>query len=131
MSSVKNHCSFLLPVLIFLAISSLFKWIYVEVASIDQVFFSIQDINEVLFNEFFTVLIMADVLFYFLISLYKTDKFHEVFRNSGFIISTILIRLSFSADGLMNNLLIVSSCGLWIFNVDSTYSIRKNKCSIS
>jgi len=51
---------------------------------------------------------MADVLL-LLISLYKTDKFHEVFRNSGFIISTILIRLSFSADGLMNNLLIVSS----------------------
>ena len=51
---------------------------------------------------------MADVLL-LLISLYKTDKFHEVFRNSGFIISTILIRLSFSADGLMNNVLIVSS----------------------
>ena len=78
------------------------------IASIDQVFFSIQDINELFFNEFFTVLIMADVLL-LLISLYKTDKFHEVFRNSGFIISTILIRLSFSADGLMNNLLIVSS----------------------
>ncbi len=39
----------------------------------------------------------------------QTNKFHEVFRNSGFIISTILIRLSFSADGLMNNVLIVSS----------------------
>ena len=104
----KTIALFLLPVLIFLAISSLFKWIYVEVASIDQVFFSIQDINELFFNEFFTVLIMADVLL-LLISLYKTDKFHEVFRNSGFIISTILIRLSFSADGLMNNLLIVSS----------------------
>ena len=44
---------FLLPVLIFLAVSSLFKWIYIEVASIDQVFFSIQDINELFFNEFF------------------------------------------------------------------------------
>jgi hypothetical protein len=44
---------FLLPVLIFLAVSSLFKWIYIEVASIDQVFFSIQDINELFFIEFF------------------------------------------------------------------------------
>ena len=104
----KTIALFLLPVLIFLALSSLFKWIYIEVASVDQVFFSIQDINVLFFNEFFTVLIMADVLL-LLISLYKTDKFHEVFRNSGFIISTILIRLSFSADGLMNNLLIVSS----------------------
>ena len=104
----KTIALMLFPILIFLAISSLFKWIYVEIISIDQVFFSIQDINEVFFNEFFTVLIMADVLL-LLISLYKTDKFHEIFRNSGFIISTILIRISFSAEGLMNNILIVSS----------------------
>ena len=52
----KTIALFLLPVLIFLAVSSLFKWIYIEVASVDQVFFSIQDINELFFNEFFTVL---------------------------------------------------------------------------
>lgn len=98
----------LIPVLVFLALSSLIKWIYIEIISLDYVFFSIQDINEVFFNEFFTVLIMADVLL-LLISLYKTDKFHEIFRNSGFIISTILIRISFSAEGLMNNVLIISS----------------------
>ena len=92
----------------FLAFSSLFRWVYIELINVNQVFFSIQDINELFFNEFFTVLIMADVLL-LLISLYKTDKFHEIFRNSGFIISTILIRLSFTTDGLMNNILIVSS----------------------
>ena len=104
----KTIALLLLPVLMFLAFSSLFRWIYIELINIDQVFFSIQDVNELFFNEFFTVLIMADVLL-LLISLYKTDKFHEIFRNSGFIISTILIRLSFTADGLMNNILIVSS----------------------
>jgi hypothetical protein len=104
----KTIALMLIPVLIFLALSSLVKWVYIEIISLDQVFFSIQDINEVFFNEFFTVLIMADVLL-LLISLYKTDKFHEIFRNSGFIISTILIRISFSAEGLMNNILIVSS----------------------
>lgn len=104
----KTIALLLLPVLIILAISSLGKWIYVELISIDQVFFSIQDINELFFNEFFTVLIMADVLL-LLISLYKTDKFHEILRNSGFIISTILIRLSFSVEGLLNNALIVTS----------------------
>ena len=30
-------------------------------------------------------------------------------RNSGFIISTILIRISFSVSGIMNTLLIVSA----------------------
>ena len=104
----KTIAMLLLPVLIVLAIISLGKWIYVELFSIDQVFFSIHDINELFFNEFFTVLIMADVLL-LLISLYKTDKFHEILRNSGFIISTILIRLSFSAEGLLNNALIVTS----------------------
>jgi hypothetical protein len=104
----KTIALILLPVLMFLAFSSLFRWIYIELINVDQVFFSIQDVNELFFNEFFTVLIMADVLL-LLISLYKTDKFHEIFRNSGFIISTILIRLSFTADGLMNNILIVSS----------------------
>ena len=104
----KTIALLLLPVLMFLAFSSLFRWVYIELINVDQVFFSIQDVNELFFNEFFTVLIMADVLL-LLISLYKTDKFHEIFRNSGFIISTILIRLSFTADGLMNNILIVSS----------------------
>ena len=104
----KTIALLLLPVLMFLALSSLFRWVYIELINVNQVFFSIQDINELFFNEFFTVLIMADVLL-LLISLYKTDKFHEIFRNSGFIISTILIRLSFTADGLMNNILIVSS----------------------
>ena len=104
----KTIALLLLPVLMFLAFSSLFRWIYIELINVNQVFFSIQDVNELFFNEFFTVLIMADVLL-LLISLYKTDKFHEIFRNSGFIISTILIRLSFTTDGLMNNILIVSS----------------------
>ena len=104
----KTIALLLLPVLMFLAFSSLFRWVYIELINVDQVFFSIQDVNELFFNEFFTVLIMADVLL-LLISLYKTDKFHEIFRNSGFIISTILIRLSFTTDGLMNNILIVSS----------------------
>ena len=104
----KTIALLLLPVLMFLAFSSLFRWVYIELINVNQVFFSIQDVNELFFNEFFTVLIMADVLL-LLISLYKTDKFHEIFRNSGFIISTILIRLSFTTDGLMNNILIVSS----------------------
>ena len=50
-----------------------------------------------------------------MISLYKTDKFHEILRNSGFIISTILIRLSFSAEGILNNALIVTSVLFSIF----------------
>jgi hypothetical protein len=43
------------------------------------------------------------------VSFFYTDQFHKVIRNSGFIISTILIRLSFSVSGLLNTLLIVAA----------------------
>ena len=70
---------------------------------------------------------MADVLL-LLISLYKTDKFHEILRNSGFIISTILIRLSFSVEGLLNNILIISSVSYGL--VMLLISINFNKIQI-
>jgi len=35
-----------------------------------------------------------------------TNKFNKVLRNLGFIISTILIRLSFGIYGLLNTILI-------------------------
>jgi hypothetical protein len=52
--------------------------------------------------------IIADVIL-LLFSFFHTDEFHKVIRNSGFIISTILIRVSFSVSGVINNVLIVSA----------------------
>ena len=40
---------------------------------------------------------------------FNSDSFHIIIRNSGFIISTILIRISFMTEGLSNIILIVSS----------------------
>ena len=51
---------------------------------------------------------MADVII-LLFSFFHTDKFHKVIRNSGFIISTILIRISFTVSGIINVALIVSA----------------------
>ncbi|MFN9955667.1 MAG: hypothetical protein ACK55I_21425, partial [bacterium] len=34
---------------------------------------------------------------------------HKIMRNSGFIISTILLRLSFSVGGLLNVLLLLAA----------------------
>ena len=98
----------LVPIFIVLAIYSFGDWIY-ESFILDSVQLNaITDINQVFFNEFFTVLILADVLL-LLFSLFHTDKFNTVIRNSGFIISTILIRLSFSTAGLTNNVLITTA----------------------
>ena len=69
---------------------------------------SFSNINHVFFDEFFTVLIIVDVIL-LLVSFFFTDQFHKVIRNSGFVISTILIRLSFSVEGLLNNILILTA----------------------
>jgi hypothetical protein len=69
---------------------------------------SFTDINNVFFDEFFTILIIVDVIL-LLVSFFHTDQFHKVIRNSGFVISTILIRMSFSVEGLMNNFLIIGA----------------------
>ena len=66
-----------------------------------------QDLNYLFFNEFFTLLILVDV-FILLLSFQYTERYSQLIRNTGFIISTILLRLSFLATGLANITLIVS-----------------------
>ena len=49
----------------------------------------------------------------FIISLFfKSDLFHNIMRNSAFIISTILIRISFMTEGLNNVILIIISASI-------------------
>lgn len=48
-------------------------------------------------------------VFLLLFSFFVTDDFHKLFRNSGFIVSTILLRLSFSATGLVSMALVITS----------------------
>ena len=59
------------------------------------------------FVDFFTILILVDV-FILLISFQYTERYSQLIRNTGFIISTILLRLSFSATGLVSIILLVS-----------------------
>jgi uncharacterized membrane protein (DUF373 family) len=96
----------LIPIFFILAAYSFGHWVYESFFSISQLVDSIKDVNKIFFDEFFTVLILIDVLL-LLFSFLHIDKFNKVIRNSGFIISTILLKLSFSADGLLNTILIV------------------------
>ncbi len=98
----------LVPIVILLSIYSLIDWLLVTFNSIEDSSKSFQNINNIFFEQFFSLLIMVDVVL-LLISFFYTDQFHKVIRNSGFIISTILIRLSFSVDGLLNNTLIIAA----------------------
>jgi hypothetical protein len=96
----------LVPIFVLLAFFSLGEWIYDSFFSANQHVASIQDVNKIFFDTCFTILILTDVLL-LLISFLHTDKFNRVIRNSGFIISTILIKLSFGIEGLLNIILIL------------------------
>lgn len=113
----------LIPVLVALAIYSFGHWVYENFISISLAVNTIKDINKIFFDEFFTVLILTDVLL-LLISFLQTDKFSTVIRNSGFIISTILLKLSFSIDGLLNTFLIVVAVlfGVAILAIHNRYN---------
>lgn len=96
----------LVPILILVALYSIVKWSANSLNPTPNPDVLFTDINNIFFEQFFGILIIADVIL-LLFSLFHTDEFHKVIRNSGFIISTILIRLSFSVTGLLNTLLIV------------------------
>lgn len=104
----KILATLLVPVLIFVAIYSFLQWVLGTINSSTDGNISFKNINNIFFEQFFTILIVADVIL-LLFSFFHTDEFHKVIRNSGFIISTILIRLSFSTSGLLNTLLILSA----------------------
>jgi len=127
----KILAAFLVIVIIFLALYSFQNWFVgaINLSADSSVSFS--NINNIFFEQFFTILIIVDVIL-LLFSFFHTDEFHKVIRNSGFIISTILIRISFSVSGLINTLLIVSAIIfglliLFIYNKFELYISREEK----
>ena len=108
----------LIPVMIVLFIIGLYNWYSIGVST--NFASSFYYVNEVFYNTFFSILIIADV-FILLLSFLNTERYSQIMRNTGFIICTILIRLSFSSTGLTNLLLIISSVlfGLLILKIYS------------
>ena len=96
----------LLPVLIITSSYTLYSWIQTQFFSSSVI--TSFELNAIFYNEFFTILILADV-FILLLSFQYTERYSQLIRNTGFVICTILIRLSFGTDGLTNVVLIVSS----------------------
>ena len=98
----------LVPILLIIAIYSFFNWSIGIFQPLESNAISFKNINNIFFEQFFNILIIADVIL-LLFSFFHTDEFHKVIRNSGFLISTILIRISFAVSGIINNVLIVSA----------------------
>ena len=118
----KIMATFLVPVLLILATYSFTNWVYENFITVSEIVGSIRDINKIFFDEFFTVLILTDVLL-LLISFFHTDQFSKVIRNSGFIISTILIKLSFGIEGLLSTVAAVVAVliGVILFKIHNQY----------
>ena len=100
--SQKKAISILLvPVLIVLASLSFSDWVN-SLSNGSQA-----NIDFLFFVDFFTILILVDVLL-LLISFRYTERYSQLIRNTGFIISTIMLRLSFAATGLTSIILLIS-----------------------
>ncbi|NJC27418.1 hypothetical protein [Neolewinella antarctica] len=98
----------LVPILFLLAVYTLVHWGLATISDYGDGVLEFKKINNVFFDEFFSVLIIVDVLL-LLFSFFYSDKFHKIIRNSGFVISTILIKVSFLSTGIVNNLLIIGA----------------------
>jgi hypothetical protein len=124
----KNVATCLVPVFILLSVYSLGHWLYESIFSFSKIVDHIKDINKIFFDDFFTILILAEV-FLLLFSFLYSDKFNSVIRNSGFIISTILIKLSFNTEGILNTILIITALvfGVLVLKIHSLYENLENK----
>lgn len=98
----------LVPILVILAFFTLYNWTNESIHDYRNGIIAFKNINKVFFDDFFTILITVDVLL-LLSSFFYSDEFHKIIRNSGFVISTILIKMSFSVEGIVNNALIIGA----------------------
>jgi hypothetical protein len=104
----KTIAVILVPFLIGLAFYTLGDWALAAINDYQNGIIAFKNINNIFFDEFFSVLIVVDVLL-LLTSFFLSDQFHKIIRNSGFVISTILIKVSFSVDGIVNDALIIGA----------------------
>ena len=98
----------MVPVMVFLIIVSFGGWFSELITHHNVQSLPMANINNVFYDVFFTTLIFVDVLI-LIISFLYTHYYSQLVRNSGFVISTILIRLSFAAPHQTNLFLIGSS----------------------
>ena len=104
-SQKKQLAILLLGVYILVAIYSLSTWSYSLLqgdGSTNRMIF---------FLDFFTVLIMADILILLVSYQYITD-FSHLARNTGFILSTVILRVAIASPGVSGAILFILAGGL-------------------
>jgi len=107
----KNLSAVLFFAALGLGIYSFGDWLYGLRAAGDLV--ATPNVNAIFFDHFFTLLILGDVLI-LLFSLFYTDDFPIIIRNSSFVISTILLKLSFGAESGIAQVFIIVGVGFGV-----------------
>jgi len=110
-NSKKNLSGILFFMALGLGIYALGDWLYGLRGAGDLVV--TPNVNAIFFDHFFTLLILGDVLI-LLFSLFYTDDFPVIIRNSSFVISTILLKLSFGAESGIAQVFIVAGVGFGV-----------------
>jgi hypothetical protein len=73
------------------------------------------------FHDFYTLLIFTDILIVLIAQRYMPE-FHAIFRNSGFALSTLFIRMALTADTVLSVIMGVSAM---VFAVCLTYASNR------
>ena len=107
----KNLSAILFLITVGIGMYSLGDWLYGLQAGGNWV--ATPNVNAIFFDHFFTLLILGDVLI-LLFSLFYTDDFPVIIRNSSFVISTILLKLSFGAESGISQVFIVVGVGFGV-----------------
>ena len=103
-------------ILFLLSISSFFIW-GKEMLGALELKQNYPDPNTVFYTDFFSIMIFVDVLL-LIISFIYHFSFFTIFRNASFIITTILIRMSFTIEKPMNYIIILIG---FLFSIVSFY----------
>ena len=79
--------------------------------------------RSIFFSDFFTCLILADILI-LLISYSLAHDFYLLVRNTGFVLSTVLLWVAITASGVSGIILFITSAinGIIILKISQHYS---------
>ena len=116
----------LLAILMIFSSYSLINWVFNLFNDSYSNTMIYNEIDKVFFNDFFTLMILTDVII-LLLSFKITEGYSKLIRNTGFVISTILIRLSFSAEGFLDIFIILISSIFALLILRIYNSIEKTK----
>lgn len=108
-------------------VSLLLLLLFLVIGTIDGIKYLTGNTTYDFFALFYTILVFSDVLLV-LISLRYSSNYPIVFRNSGFAVATVLIRLALTAPPYVNVLL---GIGAMIFAIGITYAYNRFDNSFS